>query len=148
MNPKIKISIEKDASKVSIKIKIPKELEEFFKTLGNGATSISQKWLQGTKGAKFYALTTDYDKVKSILPTNIINDFGNGLYFNGQINIAPLRCVGASSEKGVELSSARNWDISGLDLEYYIRELGNTAKKIWSGFIAKTSIKALISFEL
>ena len=148
---KISITLERKNEDVIISLKIPFELEKFFKKISNNESQKSSKWLiVGDTGAKFYKLNDEYLRIeRKISSTNYssFNDYGDGLIRDGnRINLALLRTVGAS--KGVKLRCHNSWDIDNLDMENYVRNLGLFTKKFWEQVIMRQKLKAIISFEL
>jgi len=157
MRKKIYINLEREAGNICIKIKAPKELEDFYKKVSNSEVQQSTYWKdENGVGQKFYKLSAEYrDLIEKALGSrqsgNYIDEYGNGLVmvqsYNNKYNIAPIRTVGISSGY-VCLKSERFEQISNLELEDYIRELGQAVKKIWETLINKTKIKSVITFEL
>ena len=144
---KIKISLERDKDKIMVFVKTPKEFEDFFKDLSKGEIKTSNCWLDREgNGAKFYALTSDYEKLEKDANYDTFNDFGDGLIKNNKVNLAMLRTIGAS--EGVYLASEKFISITNMDFERYIRELGSSAKNIWNSFISKKKLRAIITFEI
>jgi len=158
MKKKIHITLERDNGNVAIKIKLPKELEEFFKTMSGNKTATSTYWKNDDGvGQSFYVIKPQYQETinKTLNGTSsrsqYFDNYGNGLVQSGnysaQYNIAPLRTVGASSGY-ITLKSDRFENVSNLELEQYIQELGRAVKKIWETLINKTKIKSVITFEI
>jgi len=147
MDKKIEITLERSSEGSSIYLKIPKKMEVFFAKLSKNEIKESEVWKYANgNGAKFYILSKNYQDFERKLGNgSVYNDYGDGLIRNETINLAPLRSVGAW--KGVELKSDR-FVGNNMDLEFYVRELGVYAKKIWENIIAKKKIKALITFEV
>jgi len=153
MNKKFEITVKKVDGKVNLSIKIPKELEKLFKELSNSAHVTSTNWLLSNNGgAKFYKDTPEYSPVNTALSRSnysgngYFNDFGASLYVNLKCNIAPLRTVGASD--GITIISSKFESMTGVDIEYYVRQLAEAAKTIWEAFISNNEVKAIITFEL
>jgi hypothetical protein len=151
-NKKIIIKLSGRQDKISLYLKIPKEMEDYFKNLSASKTEKSNYWFIRKKElisdqAEFYCISDQYSGVEKTFYQSAFNSYGCGLIDNsGRINLAPLRTCGAS--KGVYLTSERFGNISNIDFEYYIRKLGENAKEIWKNFITPKEIKAVISFEI
>ena len=152
---KITITLERKNDNVFLHLKIPIELERFFRKISNNETQKSIKWFSDINSnintaAKFYKLTQEYQrierKVNNNTNLNFFNDYGDGLIRDGSINLALLRTVGAS--KGVKLYCDRSWGIDNMDLENYVRHLGLFTKKLWEQVITRQKLKAIISFEI
>lgn len=145
------IELDRQDIRVSLKIKIPKELEDYFKSISEPDTATSERWFMDkelTEKAKFYKHTSRFNELAEKLNTMGLytyNDFGDGLLRNRQINLAPLRCVGVSD--GINLFS-ENFAETGIDFEMYIRELAVAIKTIWREFISKKTIKAVITYDI
>lgn len=148
-NKKLHLQVEKANGFYKLKIRIPSELEDVFKKMGEGIEpKISSVWLneQG-QGVQFYSVSEEHRVADSNLSNCVFNNFGAGLLDGELINIAPLRTIGAS--KGVTITCNR-WDTgsSNLDLDYYVRELALYCKTAWSKYVQKKKIKALITFDV
>ncbi len=151
---RIAISLERDKGALKIKMKVPKELEEFFKKISSGETQKSEYWKdENGNGQEFYKVSNDYNTmIKNVLDSkniHFVDNYGSGLVVGGghptKYNIAPLRTKGISN--GIYLVSDRFENISNLEVEEYIREIGTITKYIWEGLINKTKIKAVITLE-
>lgn len=150
----IHIELERDNGNIAIKIKAPKELEDFFKKVSGDKIAKSIYWKNGVgEGQDFYEVSEEYkEAIENCLSNeNYIDNYGNGLLngdrYNRKTNIAPLRTKGLS-EGYVVLKSNKFENISNLELEEYVRSLGRITKKIWETLINKTIIKSKITFEL
>jgi hypothetical protein len=150
----IHIELERDNGNIAIKIKAPKELEDFFKKVSEDKTAKSIYWKNGVgEGQDFYEVSEEYKETmeKCLVNESYIDNYGNGLLggdrYARKINIAPLRTKGLS-EGYVVLKSDKFENISNLELEDYIRSLGRITKKLWETLINKTNIKSKITFEL
>ncbi len=141
------ITLERENGNLFIFIKVPEEIESFFKELSKGKTKQSEVWLTpDNKGAEFYLLTPQYEEMEKKINSMFFNDYGSGLINGDRINLAPLRTVGASM--GVKLKSDRFSQMPNLDLEFYIRELGRGVKNLWESSISKEKIKGVLTFEI
>lgn len=145
------IELDRQADRVSIKLKIPKEIEDYFKSISEADTAKSTKWFYDSElqnGAEFYKNADVYKEITdklSNLGLYVYNDFGDGLVRNKQINIATLRVKGVS--EGITLYSD-NFTDTGIDFEFYIRELAVAIKAIWREYISKKTIKAVITYDI
>lgn len=146
---KIHLTLERGKAQLKLKIKIPVEMEKFFKNLSKDGRRQSSKWLdEGSDGIHFYVLNDDYKRMEQRMGhSRVFNDFGETLMRDGdRVNIAPLRAVGAS--KGIAIT-CRDFDqITNLDFEFYVKELGLMAKTIWENCIAENKISAVINYEI
>ena len=144
---KMIFNLKKEGKDTFIYLKIPEELENFYKNLSKGETSKSGFWLlENGEGAEFYNLNQEYEKEEKKNIGYVFNNYGSGLFDGEKINLAFLRTLGAS--KGIKIKSEKFEAISGMELEFYIRELGNFTKRIWEHFINKKEVRAVISFEI
>lgn len=147
MRKKIFISLERKKNNIKVYIKIPKEFEDYFKKMSNEDVRTSVNWkYQNGEGAKFYALTDEYQRIEEGFNYDIFNDYGNGLLVGEKVNLAMLRTVGAS--EGVVITSDKFLAIDNMDFEYYIRKLGEVSKKIWEKCVSDKKLKAVITFEI
>jgi len=152
MIKKILIELNRDEKKISIKIKVPVEIESFFSELSEDKKT-SAKWFKNpelTEAAEFYIAEEKYAEIQNKLSDiglHTYNDFGDGLIRARAINLAPLRTIGVGSENGITLYS-ENFENNGIDFEMYVRELGLAIKAIWRDFISKKTLKAVISYEI
>lgn len=150
----ILINLERNNGNIAIKIKAPKELEQFFAKVSDNKTAKSIYWKdEKGEGQDFYEINEEYKAtIEGCLDSeSYLDSYGNGLMSNEnyrrKINIAPLRTKGISAG-WVCLKSDKFENISNLELEDYVRGLGRITKKIWETLINKTSIKSKITFEL
>ena len=150
----ILINLERDNGNIAIKIKAPKELEDFFKKVSGDKTAKSIYWKnEAGEGQEFYEISEEYkETIEGCLSSEgYIDNYGNGLLggerYSRKINIAPLRTKGLSAGF-VCLKSDKFENISNLELEDYVRSLGRITKKLWETLINKTNIKSKITFEL
>lgn len=144
---KIAIEVKKENGDIKLTIKIPTELETFFKKISNGKTAVSETWKdEEGNGKKFYVLTKEYEEIEKKIGGYVFNDYGNGLIKNDMINLAPLRTEGAGN--GITITSGKFVSLANIDFETYVRELGVVVKKLWESVIAENEIKAVISFEI
>lgn len=144
---KLEIKLNRIKEKIVVYIKVPAEVEDFFRNLSENKTQTSQYWKNKEgNGQEFYLLTSSYADV--ILDKYLyFSDYGDGLLKdNTKANIAILRTVKAS--EGVWLTSDRFQAISNLDFEFYIRRLGELTKELWEKYISKKQLKAIITFEI
>jgi len=151
---RIVISLERDKGALKIKMKMPKELEAFFKKISNGEVQQSTYWRnENGEGQTFYNLSDEYNTmIKNILDNkniHFVDNYGSGLVSGGgyptKYNIAPLRTKGIS--EGISLVSEKFESVSNLEIEEYICNIGQITKYIWEGLINKTKIKAIITLE-
>lgn len=171
----ITLEVIKDRTNLFLKIKATKELEEFFKQLATEhfaqeqhailnkkmftplmetPTQISEKWFDDStppNGLEFYKTTPKLDEFlaqfqskHSSLP--VCNNFGNGLTYNGQTNIALLRIVGISDPKGIKINTSEL--VAYDELMDYIKNLAEITKLLYQSFIKKIKVKATIAFEV
>lgn len=142
------LGLRRNGGKLELSIKIPSELETFFKTLSENNTETSRTWLSGTSGQKFYKLADSWAKIQTALQNhgyNIYNDYGDGIVQNGRaFNIAPLRTVGAS--EGVVITADKFADMPMIDFELYVKKLGEVTKILFTEFVAQREVKAVITF--
>ncbi len=144
---KIYITLEKDAMGISISLKIPEEIEEYYKSLSKGELQLSKGWfLKKGSGAPFYKLNEDALRNEKRIDSDTFSDFGNGLLRNDDINTAILRTVGAS--EGIKITSEHFSSVNNIDLEYYVKRLGSFTKRLWETSISKKVIKSVITFEI
>ena len=145
------IELDRQENRVSIKLRIPSELEDFFKVISEELTHTSERWFKNAElsdNAVFYENTDKYHEITeklNVMGLHTYNDFGDGLLKQRLINLAPLRCVGVS--QGITLYS-ENFNETGIDFEMYIRELAIAIKAIWREFISKKTIKAVITYDI
>lgn len=155
MDKKIRISVKREGARVCLAIKVPTEIEEFYKNLApSGGVQTSSVWLKSeNEGADFYLDSPKHKKLVDNLgyigDITAYSNFGGGLISDtGKINIAPLRAVGASSDEGVILYSDRFDTTNMVDFELYIKNLAQIAKKLWVDYISNNEVKANITFEV
>lgn len=156
ITPEIKIKLERINNQTILNIQIPEKMEKFFKSISSNEKRMSERWAhKNQKGAEFYVINSAYNLTEKKITSKIatyslqtFNDYGDGLYRDNAINLAPLRTVNAS--KGIRIfnHSNENWNLENIDLENYIRKLADFSKKLWESVIEKQQIKAIISFEL
>lgn len=147
MKKRIKLSIQKLNGEFKIKIKIPIELENFFK---NDSPQKSVKWTNENGGVDFYAQRPEWsDFIGNNYPENggyYYDDFGSFLIKNSNYyNTAILRVKGSS--QGIEMTCATG-GVDTIHLENYIKAIGKIAKEAYKFFIQKINIKATITFEI
>ena len=144
---KILLNIERKKGKLTLYVKIPKRLEDYFEKASNSITKQSSMWKNKEgEGCMFYELSPEYIQLEQKLSFAVFNDYGDGLMRHEKINLAPLRTVGAS--KGIYLFADSFQAIDNVNFEYYIRQLGMCTKGIWEQMIRDKSVKAIISFEV
>jgi len=143
---KLKLTIEKDRNKLLLFVKIPAEMEGFFKELSGGKTQISEVWLSGKKPAEFYKLTTEYENIEKKFSNYVFNSYGDGLFRDNKVNLAPLRTLNAS--EGVLIWSKKFVGLANMDFEYYVRELALCVKKIYENVITSQKIECEIIIKI
>jgi len=150
MKKKINLSIQKINGQAKITIRIPMDLENFFRT-ENPQRSIKWKGENG-EGIEFYAQKDEWKSfLQNIhLPSEgcYYDDFGSFIIKDdNDNNTAILRTKGASEKRGVEMIC----DIGAMDvikLESYIRAIGKIAKEAYKHFLQKVNIRTTITFEI
>ena len=144
---KILLNIERKKGKLTLYVKIPKRLEDYFSGASANETQQSTTWQdkEGV-GCVFYILSDAHRELETSLSYATFNDFGDGLIRQNRINLAPLRTVGAS--KGVYLFASNFQAIDNVNFEHYIKQLGLCTKMIWETMIRDKKVKAIISFEV
>lgn len=151
----ITLTLERSQDKVKLVLRVPKEVEDYYKAISDGETQRSNVWFLESEsdnpiGAQFYKLTDKTAKIADSLSRYYpcFDNFGAELLDGERINLAPLRTVGASSEKGVVIYSNRFDSVNMIDFEAYIKRLGALTKMLWLDYIGSKQVKAVISFEL
>lgn len=129
---------------MSLSIKVPEELEKFFKDRAEGQTERSNLWFvdkEKTAGAEYYKLG-DWSDVQNALGEMYINTAGGRLVDSNQrYNIAPLRLVGAT---GSVVVFSDRFNVPNLEIETYLTRLADALKVIWLEFISEVNVKATI----
>lgn len=154
---KITITLERKQDRINFVLKVPSEIEEYYKSISGGETQQSTMWLKDvvdsnsvvvSEGVSFYKLTEKTERIAQSLSTfyPCFDDFGAELLNGDRINLAPLRTVGAS--EGVVMYSNRFDNVNMIDFEMYIKKLGSLTKMLWLDYIGDKQVKAVISFEL
>lgn len=142
---KMEITLKKEKDKLSVFIKVPAEIEKFYK---DQCPEIEQsdKWKSANgEGVKFQKLTMPLKELERDINLDTFSNFGAGLFDGGRINTAMLRTVGAS--QGVEVFSTSFKSISNADQDFYIRKLVQFTKKLWEENISERILKSVITFE-
>jgi hypothetical protein len=140
------IEITRETGEIFISLKIPSEIEEFFKTTSNGDVQQSEAWFQKDKGVMFYKQPAELEKKLLEIDDYVFSSYGFGLMKNGKINVAILRSVGVS--KGIKIHSKGFESFSNADLQDYVRKLGLYIKILWESNVSTTRIKSVITFEI
>ncbi len=140
------IEITKETGNIFINLKIPLEIEEFFKSVSGGETQESNAWYSKGKGVIFYKQTKEIEKKLTDIEDYVFSDYGSGLMRDNFINVSILRSVGAS--KGIKINSKAFSSFTNADLQEYVRRLGLYIKKLWESNISSTKIKSVITFEI
>jgi hypothetical protein len=142
------IEVKKLKTGIAIDLKIPWEVENYYKEISKGETSQSSQWYNGEgTGATFYKLNTEMQKEEKGIDNGIYSDFGSGLInSNEEINTAMLRVVGASN--GVVITSTGFAKVKNMDLEFYVQRLGEFVKTLYEKSLSEKTVKAIISFEI
>ena len=144
---KLIITLSKTTAGTLVELKVPAEIEAFFKEASGGKTKCSQMWhTKDGKPAEFYYQTPELEGKLSRLDTDTFSDFGHDLIEGYKVNVAILRTCGAS--KGVKLLSKNFNTISNAELQNYSTRLGKYGAKLWENCISKTKIKSIITFEI
>ena len=144
---KIYITIEKEKNQVYLTLKVPEEIEDYYKSASKGNVKKSGTWFkEDGSPAEFYAITDELVQYERNLDSYSFSDFGTGLLNSGRFNTAILRCVGASDK--VIIKSENFNIVSNMELEEYVRRVGLFVKRFWETTISKQKIKSVISYEL
>jgi hypothetical protein len=140
------IELENHNGTTIISIKLPKELEEYFKNTSENKTKTSKNWkLENNEPALFYLLSDKLDQTERSIDKQTFSDYGDGLIKGDKINTAILRTIGTN--KGVKIKG--NFGASNnIDLEYYVKRLAMFIKVLWETSISKKKVKSTITFEL
>lgn len=144
---KMFITLENDVEGVVIHIKVPDEIEHYYKSISHDEKQQSINWVdaQTGKGVSFYKLRLELNEAERKIERDVFSDFGNGILRNDAINTAILRVVGIS--KGIKIKG-KGFNVNNVELEYYVKRLGLFVKKLWETSISKRTIKSVITFEL
>lgn len=143
---KIFITLEKTRTGIAISLKIPEEIEKYYKEVTKGELQQSKSWINAKgEGAQFYMLNDLLKESERKIDNEIFTDYGDGLIDGERINTAILRTVGAS--KGIKITSENFNRLNNIDLEFYIKRLGEFVKKLWETSISEKTIKSVITFE-
>lgn len=140
------VEITKEVGKVYISLKIPQEIEDFFKDTSEGKTQTSEAWFKKGVGIEFYKQPKELEQKLTEIDSYVYSDFGSGLMKNGKINVSILRSVGIS--KGIKIHSNGFSGLTNADLQSYVKRLGLYIKALWESNISTTKIKSVITFEL
>jgi hypothetical protein len=140
------VEITKEVGKIYISLKIPSEIEEFFKGNAGGETQVSEAWFSKGGGVPFYKQPKELDKKLVELDSYIFSDYGSGLIKGDKINVAVLRSVGVS--KGIKIHSEGFSGFTNAELQDYVKRLGMYIKTLWESNVSTTKIKSVITFEL
>jgi len=157
----IKLGLRKREMETELSIWAAPEIEEFFRTAslqkdnprrnddgGNadGNTSTSKKWKDANgKGLTYYVKN---EKLRNKLEgmNNVIDNFGNGLYHRGQLNLALLRVKGISEGDGVVI---RTSDLLGFEeMNQYAQELASWTKAFYEEYLHEQDLEASITLEM
>lgn len=141
------VEITKEIGCIYLSIKIPSEVEDLFKSMSKNNIKKSNAWFDKDNiGIDYYAQPEELERKLVEIEKEVYSDFGSGLMRDNYINVAVLRCVGASN--GVKIHSEGFDSLSNADLQDYVRRIGLYIKKLWETNITTTKIKSIISFEL
>lgn len=141
------ITLEKTKQGIAINLKVPQEVEDYYSNISKNEKEKSESWFSLKKeGAEFYLLTDKLKQMERDIDNDTFTNFGDGLLEGERINTAILRTVGAS--KGVKITSENFSKVNNIELEFYSKRLGEFVKKLWEAYIAETTIKAHITFEI
>ena len=140
------IEITKETGKIYISLKIPTEIEDFFKNISEVKSRTSETWFQKDKGVEYYSQPKELEKKLTEIDEYVFSDFGSGLMRDNLINVAILRTIGCS--KGVKIHSDGFSSLTNADLQDYVRRLGLYIKRLWESNISSTKIKSVITFEI
>ena len=144
---KVFITIEKQVGKVIVSLKVPDEIEDFFRKASKGVNKTSTNWKTADdEDVKFYNQPSELERQLTALDDYCFSDYGSGLINGSRINVAILRTVGAS--KKIDITCETFASISNAELENYVRRLGLYIKKLWETAIATTKIKSVITYEI
>ncbi len=141
------IVINKNKEKISVFIKLPSEIEEWYKTINNGEKEISQTWTdKNGVGVEFYKITSAIREKEKTIYYDSFSDFGKGLINeDSRINLAVLRTVGLTD--GVEIFSKNFKNIANAQQEYFVKKLTEFIKKFWEQEISENTLKVRMTFE-
>ena len=150
MVKKIKIELKRSNVGFTLKIKTPKEIEDFYKNKSSEEIRESTIWQNDGSPSRFYKISDDLLSKESSLvfsnDYNSTNNYGSRLIDSSKINIGVLRTVGISN--GVSISSVKFSDYTTSEMELYVRQLGIMVKKLYEELIKKINVKAVITFEI
>ena len=143
----IALEIEKNGLDLALRIKACEKLEKFFSGIEDAQVVQSSNWRDvNGDGLYFYTKTENTTKVINDVRSNFVNcfvEYGAGLY-NGSINVAVLRTKNIS--KGIKINVSNL--VSFEELKKAINDLGSITKYIYANYIAKSKIKAKITYEI
>jgi len=146
---KMWIKLDRENGNVVLNLRVPQEIEDYYKTISGGEIQVSSKW-SFSDGApvKFYKLSEEAIKLERRVDNQTFSDYGNGLVDSDYINTAMLRTVGVSSKKGVKIMSKHFNNTSNTDLKYFLDRFGLFVKLLWENSISRKKIQALITYEI
>lgn len=146
---KMWIKLDRENGNVVLNLRVPQEIEDYYKTISGGEMQTSSKWVfADNTPVKFYKLSEEALKLEKRTDNQTFSDYGNGLVDSDYINTAMLRTVGVSSKKGVEIMSKHFNNTSNIDLKYFLDRFGLFVKLLWEGSISRKKIQALITYEI
>jgi hypothetical protein len=141
------IVINKNKEQISIFIKLPKEIEEWYKSVNGGLKETSNAWLdKNGVGVEFYKISQEVREKERTVHYEVFSDFGKGfLNEDNRINLAILRTVGITD--GIEIFSKNFKSIDNAQQEYYVKKLTEYIKKFWEREISENTLKVRMTFE-
>lgn len=149
----LSISIKKLPTKTQFTIRATKEFEDFFASLANNDTMLSNNWkTKDGESAKFYKITDEMkEKLDSISQSSVFSDVGNYLVegdHSGRVNIAFLRVVGLSKGVTITCDNTRIAMVDNYEIEHFAKRFAQYAKVLFERFVERKTIKALITTEV
>lgn len=144
-----KISIRLLRNENMVAVKVPAEIENFYKSISNGEITQSTSWFKedGTP-VSFYKLSDEMRVSEKRISDRTFSDFGSQLVNGDAINTALLRIVGVSKGRGIKVKSKSFAYVSTMDFDFFLKKFGVFVKLLWENYISTKEIKAVISYEL
>lgn len=150
----IEVAISKTSSGVGLRLKVPPELEALCKGIARGQKSESARWRNFEAQASFYRVNGEWEAImlegSRACGVRFYSDYGSEVLLgnDGEVNVAPLRTVGASGEDGVKLTSDGFSTITLAKMEEYVRRLGIFLKWLYKEHISEREVRATITLEV
>ena len=146
---KMWIKLYRENGVVVLDLRLPSQVEEYYKTISAGELQVSNKWVFADGSpVKFYKLSEEMKTLEQRVDGQTFSDYGNGLVDQDYINTAMVRTVGASGKKGVRVVSKHFNNTSDIDLKYFLDRFGQFLKTLFETSISKRRIQALITYEI